>query len=459
MTSFVCAHLHQPDGWLSPGTIIVDDTGFIEAVRPGDAPDPDDVVVRVDGYALAGLANVHSHAFHRALAGFAHIASTEQDSFWTWRTRMYRLALALQPEDLFAIGAQAYLEMLEAGYTAVGEFQYVHHQFDGQPYDDVGLMSRMLVEAAVGVGLPMTLLPVAYLSGSFDRRPQPHQRRFVFPDADAFLDAWSTLRAARLDAIVGLAPHSLRAVPPHALTAIVDATRAADPGAPIHMHIAEQPQEVQDCLQHRGARPIAWLLDHQAVDRRWCLVHATHADPAEVEGMRRAEAIVGLCPTTEADLGDGLFDAVPYFSAGGRWGIGSDAHVAISPARELALLEWGQRLQRGQRNLLARPEHRVGRSLYESAALDGAAALAQPAGALVPDRRADIVVLDPDHPRLLGHGPDTVLDAWIFAAADDAVRDVFIAGQPVVVDGQHPQRDVVRTQFAAVMNRLAAAMT
>ena len=461
MQTLKCEYLHQPTGWLSPGWLTVDHEGMIVAVdrdEPISSPSAE-----LSGFVLPGMTNTHSHAFQRALAGFVQMAGPDRsDSFWTWRTRMYQLALALHPEDLSAIAAMLFVEMLETGYTSVGEFHYVHHQPDGQPYADRTVMSAALVEAASSVGLAMTLLPVAYFTGGFDTPPGAHQRRFIHADADDFLVTWSALSPlvrGLPHGRLGLAPHSLRAVPPLALHRTVSGVRADSPDAPVHIHIAEQPQEVQDCLQHRNARPVEWLLAHHPVDRRWSLVHATHVDAREIAEMAKRAVVVSLCPSTEADLGDGIFDAEAFLAADGRFGIGTDSHAAVSVSRELALLEWGQRLRTGRRNVLCREVSSVGRTLYDRAARDGAAVVDQPAGALTPGHRADLVVLDPNHPRLAGHAPATAVDAWIFSGADDAIDEVWVAGQPRVRQGRHLGRTAIAAKFAQCMNRLAGTMT
>ncbi len=459
MKSFVCEHLHQPGGWLSPGTLVIDDEGRIAEVHPAAPRGP---AVRLPGFTIPGMANVHSHAFQRALSGLTGAPAATEDSFWTWRTAMYRLASALGPDDLCAIAAQVYVEMLEAGFTAVGEFHYLHHQPDGRPYDDPAEMSAAVLEGARVARMPITLLPVAYFCGDFGQPAHDQQRRFVFSRDDRFLAYWHGLRpriARGLEARLGVAPHSLRAVPPASLRTVVGEVRGADPTAPIHIHIAEQPREVERCRTHLGARPVAWLLDHVPVDGDWTLIHATHVDPAEVTGIIASGATVGLCPTTEADLGDGLFPAEAFVAGGGRWGIGTDANVRTEVAMELALLEWGQRLRTGRRNVLSRPGPSgavpsLGRGLFDDAAAGGAAALRQPMGQLTTGQRGDFVVLDPHHDRLVGHPPTSALDAWIFSGPTTAITEVWVAGEPVVRDGAHVARVSVRAAFDRAMARL-----
>jgi formimidoylglutamate deiminase len=452
------AHLHHRGGWLSPGFVEIDPGGTILAVYAEEPAEwSSRAVLRSRGYALPGLPNLHSHAFQRLLAGRAERASSAGgDSFWTWRTEMYRLAEQLDPETLEAVAAQLDLEMLEAGYTAAAEFHYLHHPASGGRYADRAAMSRALIRAADRAGLALTLLPVLYQRGGFGQDPAPEQRPFLHPDPQDYLRLVADLRAelaARSTLRIGIAPHSLRAVEPDALAEVVAGIVALDPDAPIHLHAAEQPAEVEACRTHLGARPVEWLLDHQPVDRRWCLIHATHTTEAELDRLAKSGAVAGLCPTTEANLGDGIFGAARYLGAGGSFGVGSDSNSTVDPAEELRWLEYGQRLTHLRRSVLSGAEPSVGRSLWDRAALGGAEATAQPAGEIAVGRRADLVVLDPEHPRLAGHGPDTVLDAWIFGSARGAIAEVIAAGSHVVSGGVHRRREEIGAAFRAAMAR------
>ncbi len=415
-------------------------------------------VERLSGLVLPGVPNLHSHAFQRALAGLTERADRRQsDSFWTWRVQMYALALSLSPDDLEAIAAQLYVEMLEAGMTAVGEFHYLHHGQSGDPYAAPEEMSLRIIEASKRAKIALTHLPVLYRRGGFQKPPQSQQRRFIHHSTEDYLRLWQRLHALVSDpdharVRLGAAPHSLRAVTPEDLTELVSGLNAHDPRAPIHIHIAEQPQEVEDCVAHLGARPVRWLLSNQPVDARWCLVHATHLQTEEVHEVARSEAVVGLCPSTEANLGDGIFEAVEFAQVEGRFGIGSDSHVTIDPAEELRLLEYGQRLKHLRRNLLIEPRGEapvssVGRFLFDQAVQGGAQAMGQPIGGLVAGRFADLIRLDLQHPRLCGHEPDTALDAWIFGSAQGAVQDVMVSGAWVVREGRHLQREAIARRF------------
>ncbi|MCC7330687.1 MAG: formimidoylglutamate deiminase, partial [Gammaproteobacteria bacterium] len=328
---------------------------------------------------LPGMPNVHSHAFQRALAGCTEWAGPGADSFWSWRERMYALARQLAPADIEAIATWLYVEMLEAGYTSVCEFHYLHHQPDGRPYADPAATSRALIRAAAAAGIRLTLLPVLYQQGGFGGRPPgPAQRAFVhaLPGYFALLEA---LRGGQGPLLrVGIALHSLRAVAPGALDEVLAWRAATDPQCPVHIHVAEQPREVAECQAWSGRRPVEWLLERGVVDAHWCLVHATHMTGGEARALAQSGAVAGLCPTTEANLGDGLFPLAEFLAAGGRIGIGSDSHVSVSPVEELRWLEYGQRLATGRRNVAATAaEPHCGARLFRAAVAGGARALGQ----------------------------------------------------------------------------------
>ena len=405
------------------------------------------------GIGLPAIGNLHSHALQRAMAGLAERRGARADSFWTWREAMYRHALAATPEDLEAIAAQAYVEMLEAGFGAVAEFHYLHHDPSGAPYANRAEMAERIAAAAEEAGIGLTLLPVFYAHAGFGGVASlPEQRRFVND-----LDSYAALvadcrRACGGGAVVGVAPHSLRAATPDELAAVV--ALAGD--APVHLHVAEQTAEVEACLAWVGARPVQWLLDHAAVGETWCLVHATHIDTDEVLALARSGAVAGLCPITEANLGDGVFPARAYLDAGGRFGLGSDSNVEITVAGELRLMDYAQRLATRARNVCAPHGGSTGRALFDGAAVGAAQALGRRCGALAAGFAADIVALDAHSPLLAGREGDAVLDTWIFGGAR-VVDRVWSGGHRVVVDGQHVRREPVAARFGAVARRLAAA--
>ena len=396
---------------------------------------------------LPGIANLHSHAFQRAMAGMAERQGDPNDSFWTWRETMYRIAARFDPDSLHAVAAQLYAEMLEAGYTRVCEFHYLHHAPDGRPYADPAAMSNALVRAARDTGIRMTLLPVLYMTGGFDGRPlSSRQQRFGF-DVDGYLRLFETLRAQEGDDLrVGCALHSLRAVPAAAMREVLD---ALPQDTPVHIHIAEQIGEVQDSLALRGARPVEWLLANADVGERWTLVHATHLDDGEIAGIARSGAVVALCPTTEANLGDGLFPMRDFLAANGRWGIGSDSHISVSPVEELRWLEYGQRLLSRHRNVIADADSpSVGETLLRGVADSRASATG------FDDGDDEWLLLDADAPQFAGASRDEIVDRWIFAGNRPLVREVRIGGETPVVDGRHRDRDAIAKDYREAISEL-----
>lgn len=401
-------------------------------------------------FALPGMPNLHSHAFQRAMAGLAERRGPGDDSFWTWREAMYAFASRIDPDELHAIAAQLYVEMLKAGYTHVCEFHYLHNAPDGKPYADPAAMSQAIIEAARETGIGLTLLPVLYMTGGFDGRALSERQRRFGLTVEAYLSLLESLRALASERVsVGIALHSLRAVPEAAMNAVLDSPLARD--CPIHIHIAEQIGEVQDCLAVRNARPVQWLIEHTEVDERWCLVHATHLDAGEMHAIAKSGAVVGLCPTTEANLGDGLFPLAAYLDARGMLGIGSDSHISVSPVEELRWLEYGQRLTTRHRNIAARrPGDSVGETLW-AAALSGGR---QAAGLGSGDAHADIVVLDDASPLLAARSEDGVIDTFLFAGNTPLVRDVLAGGEWVVRDFRHRDEARIAARYRAVVEQV-----
>jgi formimidoylglutamate deiminase len=420
--------------------------GRFHSVSAGVPRQPGDLKL---GVVVPGMGNLHSHAFQRGMAGLAEVAGAEADSFWSWRVLMYRFLDRLDPDSLQAIAELAYMEMLEAGFTRVGEFHYLHHGKDGHAYAQSAEMSVRIIAAAQATGIGLTLLPVFYAHSDFGGAPaQDTQKRLVcnLDQYEALLGQAARHIATLEDGVLGIAPHSLRATTPAELAALPG---LAD--GPVHIHIAEQLAEVQACLAWCGQRPVQWLLDHAPVDGRWCLVHATHAVHQEVLDIATRGAVVGLCPITEANLGDGLFPAGEFLAAGGHVGIGSDSNVLIDLAGELRLLEYGQRLRDRRRNVLTGGQGgSSGRFLFERAVSGGAQALGT-AGALEPGCSADMVELDSGHPSLAQRSLDGRLDGWIFAAAGGAIRSVWRRGVQRVEDGRHHQRPAIMRAYAAAL--------
>ncbi|MDF7775630.1 formimidoylglutamate deiminase [Sphingomonas sp. AOB5] len=411
------------------------------AVETGADPLPSD---ERHAIGVPGLPNVHSHAFQRGMAGLAEARGPGSDDFWSWRELMYRFVERMTPDDLEAIAAQAYAEMLETGFTRVGEFHYLHHAPDGSRYADIAEMSHRIGAAAEATGIGLTLLPVFYAQGGFGGAPAGTAQRRFLNDPDGFGDLVDRARAGLPhDGIAGIAPHSLRAATPDQLRAILP---VAD-GRPIHIHIAEQVKEVTDCLSWSGRRPVEWLLDEMPVGPKWTLVHATHLIDAERIGIVRSGAVAGLCPITEANLGDGLFPAAPFLDEGGRIGVGSDSNVRIDAAEELRLLEYGQRLTQRARNVLATPGHSTGGRLFR-ATLDGGR---QSLGIM----DTDWVSLNPNDPAFASRSGDAILDSWIFASRAP-IDCVWRNGRKLVQGGRHIHADAIATRYRATLARLLA---
>ncbi|GGF03775.1 formimidoylglutamate deiminase [Aliidongia dinghuensis] len=459
MTALFAEAALLPDGWRDNVLLEIDPAGNLVTVKADvDAASPAAAAAeRLDGPALPGMPNLHSHAFQRAMAGLAEAAERDPGSFWSWRPVMYRFAGALGPDDLEAIAAQLQIEMLKAGYTAVCEFHYLHNAPDGSPYADPASLPHAVLAAARRTGIGLTMLPVLYQTGGFGGLPPNEgQRRFVL-SVDRFLALVAGLAgeaAGDGQLRIGVAPHSLRAVPPKALGEMLAGLGAVDPTAPIHIHAAEQVREVEDCLGWCGSRPVEWLLDHTPIDQRWCLVHATHMTAREMHRLAASGAVVGLCPTTEANLGDGLFPLEAFQAAGGTWGIGSDSNVSVNPVEELRWLEYGRRLSTLRRTVAALPGESTGAILWSRALEGGAAASGRRIGALAPGYRADLVVLDGNHPLIYGRDGNRLLDALVFAGSAPLVRHVLVGGQWRVRDGRHEQEAGVAAAYRRVLDRL-----
>lgn len=440
-----------PDGWghdvvvgIRDGAIAEVATGVARAGQMGG------------GIALPGLASLHSHTFQRGMAGLGETRGPTSDSFWSWRQVMYRFLGALTPEDIEAIAAHAFMDMLEGGFTAVGEFHYLHHAIGGGAYANPAEHCERIAAAAATTGIGLTLLPVFYAQGGFGAQPPNEgQRRFVC-DLDGFArlhEGAARAIAALPDANIGIAPHSLRAVTPDQLSALLAAHRAG----PVHIHVAEQMREVEDCIAWSGRRPVEWLYDHAEVDGRWCLIHATHMTEAEGREVAASGAVAGLCPITEANLGDGIFDAPTLLDAGGFFGVGTDSNVEITAPGELRMLEYSQRLGLRARNVVPRREGQsTGAALYRGALAGGARALGRRIEGIAVGQRADFVVLDAAHPDLAGGVDDRWLDSYIFAAGSRAIEAVHVGGVEVVRGGRHHAHEAIAARYVQCMARLAA---
>ncbi len=410
------------------------------------------------GLALPGMPNLHSHAFQRAMAGSAEVASGAEHSFWGWREVMYRFVERLSPADLTAIAAFAYLEMLESGYTAVAEFHYLHHSPSGAPYAPPTALAEAVRAGARLAGIRHLLLPTLYQQGNFRGEALLGAQRRFANDTAAFLDLYRSLAASATGLeSTGVALHSLRAVPRTALEAVAAATRADAGRCPVHIHVAEQAREVRDCQEWSGRRPVEYLLDTGLVTERWCLVHATHVTPAELNGIAHSGAVAGLCATTEGNLGDGRFPLDEYLAAGGRFGVGSDSHVSLDPREELRSLEYTLRSWRERRVIAidARLPN-CGSFLYGAAVAGGAQALGEASAGIVAGAVADFIVIDTDRAEFAGVAEAALVDAWIFAPRPGGLREAWVGGEAVVSGGQHRAREAIAAAYRATVTRLVA---
>ena len=450
MAVFFAPRALLADGWHEDVLITTDASGQIAELTPNSTPGS---ATRLAGPVIPAIANLHSHAFQRAMAGLAEVAGDPQDSFWTWRDLMYRMVQRLSPEQVGDIATHLYIDMLKGGYSQVAEFHYLHHDAQGKPYADDAMLLN-LIAAAETAGIGQTLLPVLYSFSGFGSQPASDgQRRFI-QQTDAYLQQQQ--RAAQWSANKpllnhGICFHSLRAVNETQMREVL-AAGAAD--VPVHIHVAEQEKEVNDSLAWSGERPVDWLYNRFEVDQRWCLIHATHLDDSEIQRMAASGAIAGLCPTTEANLGDGIFPAVEYIAQGGRWGIGSDSHVSLSAQEELRWLEYGQRLRDRRRNRITLPHQpSVGDLLWQQAAQGGAQACAINTGELAVGKRADWLVLEND--AFLGSvSSASLLNRWLFGGSQSQIRDVFVAGNQVISEGHHPAEEAAAARFAQAMSAL-----
>lgn len=444
------------NGWENDVLLHIDALGRIASVVPNSAADSDAYVV---DRLLPAQANLHSHTFQRGMAGLSEARSPAgRDSFWTWREIMYRFLDILGPEDIEAIAAFAFAEMLEAGYSSVAEFHYVHHQPGGEPYANLSELSERIAAAASATGIGLTLLPVAYAQGGVDGRALTGGQLRFGNDLERYVElaqvAEKTAKSVSLDAGFGVAPHSIRAVNERDLKALEQQFRRM----PFHIHIAEQIPEIEEVQAAYGQRSMSWLLDHLPVNERWCLVHSTHMTPEETQRVAQSGAVVGLCPMTEANLGDGIFNGVNYLSEGGRFGTGSDSNIRISPSEELRQLEYSQRLRDVSRVTLSVEGKSCGRTLYDTALAGGAQALGRDSGSLAPGKWADMIAIDVENAALFGLSGDRLLDGWIFAGDRQAVSDVWSAGRHVVHEGRHRDRTAIvktyKTRLAAILERV-----
>lgn len=452
MQRLFCDRAFLPRGWARDVLLTIDERGLIVGAQTGTLWNQRDP--RANGPVVPAINDLHSHAFQRAMAGLAETSLSAEDSFWTWRELMYRTAATLSPEDLGVVACKLYIELMRGGFGRVTEFHYLHHRADGQAYAERAEMSLRILEAAARTGIGLTHLPVFYAHSGFGgAEPGAGQRPFLH-SAEGFLRLLDDLGppCAASGATLGFAFHSLRAATPEQMRAILAAERT---GGPIHIHVAEQELEVSACLDWSGRRPVEWLLDEMPLDARWCAIHATHLTDGEIRRLAASGAVAGLCPATEANLGDGIFPATAYLGRGGAWGVGTDSHVATSVAEELRMLEYSQRLRDRRRNRLADgPGASVGESLLRGAAAGGARAAGQELAGICPGASADLVVLDGSNPYIQEAAEDKIIDRWLFASEQQVVRDVMVAGKWTIRDREHPLESGIDRAFAKVLAKL-----
>lgn len=456
--SFFVAKALLAEGWAENVLIEVSDNGIIETIAPNSIPNnaktkSSDSLL---GILIPGMPNLHSHAFQRAFAGFSETRGQVNDSFWTWRKTMYQFIETLDPEQAFIIARQLYIEMLKAGYTSVAEFHYLHHDNKGEQYSDPALMSHSVINGALAAGINLTHLPVYYRYSSFNEQAaSTGQQRFTHQPDDYFrlVDSLFKSYGSEHQVNIGIAPHSLRAVSGADINAAIEVLDCFDAQAPIHIHIAEQMAEVNDCLSHTGQRPVQHLFDQCDVNKRWCLVHATHMNEQEAWELAASGAVAGLCLTTEANLGDGFFPAKNYLEQQGYFGIGSDSHISVSAMEELRLLEYGQRLLHQNRAVLCDEETpSVGRYLYQGALEGGARALNRNTGKIAEGQQADWLILDENNPSLFSKKDDQILDAMIFASNINPIKDVMVSGKWVIRDSHHELESESLLAFRKVLS-------
>jgi formimidoylglutamate deiminase len=464
MAIFRLQSAYLPQGWTRDALVTVSPDGIITAIAGAETqPQPaqgESLAERIDGIVVPGMPNAHSHAFQRAMAGNTEYRLSARDSFWTWRQAMYALANHIGPEDLQAVAAQLFIEMLKSGYTSVAEFHYLHRPIAGAQYSGANPLWEAIGNAAANAGIGLTFLPTLYQSSDFGGAPlKPEQARFAL-QTDEFVRAIEQRidvdrRSGSRTLRTGAAFHSLRAVPLDRLRQAALALRTIDSTMPVHIHVAEQLPEVRACESATGRRPIELLLDQDLLTKHWCVVHATHATAKELQGIATAGATVCVSISTEANLGDGCFDAARFFKSGGRLCIGSDSQSTVNPAEELRWLEYQQRLRKKRRGVLAnKSESHVGTRLWRDAALGGAQAIGQPVGTIAVGHRADWLVLDASHPAMAGAVAENALDRLVFAGADNAIRDVMVGGRWVVKDRRHHADEQSREDFMRVMKSL-----
>lgn len=462
MTHYFCDHALLPQGWTSDVAIDVGADGAFASVRSVSATEREQAIAAGEHLSLCipGIVNAHSHAFQRSMAGLAEYRGNARDTFWTWREIMYKTAMLITPEDQRDISAHLHIELLKHGYTSLVEFHYLHNQPDGTAYDDPAIMSLATVDAAQESGIGLTHIPVLYMTADFDGRPLDRRQKRFGQTVESLLRIWQAVDDVvgdKPDFATGLSAHSLRAVPPDALEALL-ASWHNQAGGPFHIHVAEQQAEVDASLHQLGTTPVSWLLDHAQVDENWTLVHATHISKAEYLALAATGATIAVCPSTEGNLGDGICPTQGYHEQGGGIAIGSDSHVCVSPWEELRWLEYVQRLHLQERNVMAIGNESTGAALLRGLYSSAANVTGRPIGRIATGARADLVVLDGTSPQLAGRSPASIIDTMIFASNLNPVRHVMVGGIWRIRNGSHKSEMRVADRYRQVQERVIEAL-
>ncbi len=428
-----------------PAYVGVDEKGLIQYLSR-EAPKEAIAVEAVEGFALPGFQNAHSHAFQFAMAGMAEVHPEGiNDDFWTWREAMYQCALSMNPDEVESIASMLYAEMLRHGYTQVAEFHYLHHDKEGKPYSNLAEMGERLTCAAKTAGIKITLVPVFYQKGGFGLDPQPRQRRFISKSTDDYfklLDASSHVIKNYENASLGFSVHSLRAVN---LEDIKTTYQQGPAELPFHIHVSEQKKEVADCLAHCAQRPMQWLVENLPVNSNFHLVHSTHLDDSELEHLAKSGANVVLCPSTEGNLGDGIFRMKEYVKMGGRWSIGTDSHIGLNPFEEFRMIDYRQRLITNLRSTIS---GNAGGYLVSESVQSGRRAMGISTDkSFLIGQSFDAVVMKASDPLLENSAPENLMATIVYTANASTNLGTIVKGKWIVKDGVHKNGNQIRGSF------------
>ena len=441
-----------PNGWSDNVYVQIGNQGKISGVSFEAIEKKDAKTINVD-FLLPAVANLHSHSFQRAMAGLTEKKGKDgNDSFWTWRDLMYKFLDLLTPEDILSITAFGQMEMLKAGFSSVAEFHYLHHQKNGNPYNSISQMSQSIIEASKETGIGLCLLPVLYERGGCDNRPLTKGQKRFGNNFDQFVKLINEVKIHSentLNCNLGVAAHSLRAVRKESLEQIEKLLNG-----PIHIHAAEQDQEVDEILSAYGQRPVEWLLNNMDINKRWCLIHCTQMTEDETIKLSKSGAVAGLCPVTEANLGDGIFNGLDFFNNNGTFGVGTDSNINISLIEELKMLEYSQRLSTKKRAVLSDKNRSTGRVLFDKSLFGGSLATQRETGEISIGKTADLISLDHNIIDLNERNKDTILDYLVFSSQGNAINNVWSAGSLVIDNGRHFNQEMITKRYKNTMTSL-----